>query len=78
MTGRVLGGVIFIAAALIVSGFALALWYEAFAVLTGRQSTISSLSASAIAQHPHIALLSTLVIGVLLGALVTHFTRWST
>jgi cytochrome c oxidase assembly factor CtaG len=67
---------IFVAAALICLGFAVALAFEALAIATGKEPTISSLSASAIASHPHVALLATLGVGVLLGALATHFTNW--
>jgi hypothetical protein len=34
-----------VAAALIVSGFAIALWFESFAVITGREPTISQITA---------------------------------
>ncbi len=76
MTTRILSGLIFVAAGLILTGFALAMFFEAAAIITGKEPTISRLSAQAIADHPHLALLTTLLIGILVGALVTHFTNW--
>lgn len=76
MNNRALSALIFSALALIVTGFAVALWFEVLAIATGKESTISRLSADAIAAHPHVALLSTLLIGIIIGALVTHFTNW--
>jgi hypothetical protein len=66
---------IFFAAAIIIFGFGSAVVFEGFSVLL-RKPTISSLSANAIVAHPHIALLSALGIGILIGALTTHFTNW--
>ncbi len=73
---RVFSGLLFVGVGLILAGFAVAMFFEAFAILTGREPTLSALSASAIAQHPHLALLFTLLVGILIGALVTHFTNW--
>jgi hypothetical protein len=74
---QLLSASIFAAAALICLGVALALGFEAAAILTGREPTLSNLSAQQIAAHPHVALIVTFLVGVLLGALITHFTRWS-
>ncbi len=76
MSSRGLSGLIFAALALIVTGFAVALWFEAAAIWSGREATLSALSASAIASHPHLALLSGVLFGVLVGALAVHFTNW--
>ena len=73
---QIVGGSIFVAAALIVSGFALALWFESFAVLTGREPSISQITALSIGSHPVVAGLAFLVAGILIGALTVHFTRW--
>jgi F0F1-type ATP synthase membrane subunit c/vacuolar-type H+-ATPase subunit K len=72
----VIGGLIFVAAALIVSGFAIALWFESFAVITGREPTISQITALQIGSHPVVAGLAFLLAGILIGTLITHFTHW--
>lgn len=73
---RIAAGAVFGSVALILLGFALAMAYESFAIITGKDSTISALTAATIASHPHIALLAAFGAGTLLGALITHFTNW--
>lgn len=76
-TGRLLSGLIFVAVALILGGFALAMVFEAAAILTGKESTISQLASGTIRTHWPLALLATFGIGVLIGALIQHFTAWT-
>lgn len=74
---RLLSALVFFALFLILEGFALAVLFEALAIFTGKESSLSQLASGAIAHHWPLALFSTLVIGTLLGALATHFTHWS-
>lgn len=73
---RIGAGVIFGALSLIALGFGLAMAYECFAIITNRDASISQLTAQTISANPHVALAVTLLIGGVLGALVTHFTNW--
>lgn len=73
---RFMAGAIFFAAALICLGFFVALAYEAYAVVTHRDPTISAITALQIASHPAVAGFAIFASGVLIGALVTHFTNW--
>ena len=73
---KYMAGSIFLAAALICLGFFVALAYEGYAVITGKDPTISAITALQIASHPVVSGLAIFGSGVLIGALVTHFTNW--
>lgn len=70
------GGLLFAALGVVLLGGVGMCWYEAYALIAGK-TTISSLVASSFADNPHTYILGVFVAGVILGALVTHFTNWS-
>lgn len=69
--------------ALITSGslaafaIAVALAYEAFAYVTGLVPTISGITSEQLLTHPVWGVVVVFVLGVLVGALVTHLTHWT-
>lgn len=73
---RLMAGLIFFAGGTFAAGFVFSLWYEAYAVWTTKDPTISQITALQIASHPAVAGFFIFASGVLLGALVTHFTNW--
>ena len=74
---RLIGGAIFTAGGLICLGFAIALLYEAAAYAFRQVPTISDITARQYVGHTHWFVVGVLLFGVLAGALITHFTRWS-
>lgn len=70
-------GALFWAMALIFLGLGLAMAYEGYAIVTGKESTISAISAGAIQSHPIQAIVFASVFFFILGALTAHFTRWN-
>ena len=77
MIGRVLGSIIFAAAALILLGGAVAMFYETVAVATGRIPTISDIVAGTVLDHPVWAYVWVAATFFLIGLLLDHFTGWS-
>ena len=74
---RLIGGAIFTAGGLITLGFTVALFYEAVAYAFRKVPTISDIVARQYVGHTHWFVVGVLMFGVLSGALITHFTRWS-
>lgn len=77
MIARVLFGLIFASAGTILLGFAMAMYYEGFAFFTRKVPTISAITAEQLLAHPHWFVTGVFMAGILLGALVTHFTHWT-
>lgn len=59
-------------------GLATALWAtdEGYAILTERDPTISVIVASRIVMAPRLSIAIIFAVGVLVGALIAHFTAW--
>lgn len=74
---RVVAGLLFFGFAVMCFGLGLTMLYEAYAVATERVATISGITAEALVAHPHWWVTIVFVLGVVIGALVTHFSHWT-
>lgn len=70
------GAILFIALALILLAGVVLCILEAYSTATGKDPTISRVVAYTFAKNPHWYVTGVFVAGVILGALVTHFTNW--
>lgn len=70
------GGILFAALAMALQAVVIGCAYESYAVWTGKTPTISRITAYQFVQHPATYMVGVFVFGVILGALVTHFTNW--
>lgn len=68
---------LFSALAGILLGFTTLCAYEAYAIASGNDPTISRIVAYTFAASPHAYIIGIFVAGAIFGALVTHFTNWS-
>jgi heme/copper-type cytochrome/quinol oxidase subunit 1 len=73
---RLLEAAACLSGALVALGVAVALVVEALAVGWGAVPPLSDLVASQTLSHERATMVAVLLVGVLLGALITHFTAW--
>ena len=70
------GGILFIAITLVFIGAAGMCGYEAIALFTGKDPTISKITAFHFATHPIACTVGVGLVMFVLGALTTHFVNW--
>lgn len=68
--------VFFVALAIILSGGAGLCVYEAYAVQTGKDPTISKIVAYHFATHPALCFLGAFIAGGIVCGLLVHFVNW--
>lgn len=68
--------ILFVALAVILLGFAGLLLYEAYAVQTGKDPTISKIVAFHFETHPRLCALGAFIAGGILVGLLVHFLNW--
>jgi hypothetical protein len=73
---RILEAAACLSGALVALGVAVALVVEALAVGWGAVPPLSDLVASETLSHERLTVVAVLLVGVLVGALITHFTAW--
>lgn len=70
------GSIFFAALGLLLQALAIGCAYESYAVGTKKVATISRITAYQFVTHPATYMSGVFIAGVILGALITHFTNW--
>lgn len=68
--------VLFVSLAIVLLGGAGLLLYEAFAVATGKDPTISKIVAFHFETHPRLCALGAFIAGGIIVGLLVHFLNW--